>query len=200
MPPAELELAAQGDAGAVERLLRGFFWTLVYHLEPERWDELARSEPIHPDLLRALPDAVDVAVDVGAGSGRLTSHLVARASRAVAVEPSAGLRTLLRRRLPDVAVVSGWAECLPLRGHVSHLTAASGAFGPDPHVLAELVRVTAPGGSIVLISPEDPEWFEAHDWDRFTLPPIAAAPHPAWIDDFFGPPDPPHDMVALRVR
>jgi len=187
-------------AAAAGRLLRACFWTLVYHLEPERWDELARSEPIHPDLLRALPDTVDVAVDVGAGSGRLTTHLAARARCVVAVEPSAGLRSLLRRRLPDVTVVSGWAECLPLRGHVSHLTAASGAFGPEPRVLAELVRVTAPGGSIVLISPEDPDWFEAHDWDRITVPPMAAPPHPAWIDDFFGPPDPPHEMVALRVR
>jgi len=200
VPARELELVAKGDGAAAERLLRACFWTLVYHLEPERWDELARSEPIHPDLLRALPDTVDVAVDVGAGSGRLTTHLAARARCVVAVEPSAGLRSLLRRRLPDVTVVSGWAECLPLRGHVSHLTAASGAFGPEPRVLAELVRVTAPGGSIVLISPEDPDWFEAHDWDRITVPPMAAPPHPAWIDDFFGPPDPPHEMVALRVR
>ena len=25
-----------------DRVVRALFWTLVYHLEPERWDELAR--------------------------------------------------------------------------------------------------------------------------------------------------------------
>jgi SAM-dependent methyltransferase len=200
VPHRDLELAARGDAVATERLLRACFWTLVYHLEPEKWDELSRCEPIHPDLLRALPDMVDVAVDIGAGSGRLTAHLVGRASRVVAVEPSAGLRAMLHARLPHVEVVAGWGECLPVRGHVSHLTTACGSLGPEPQVLAELVRVTAPGGSIVLISPEEPEWFEAHDWDRITLPPVPVPAHPAWIDEFFGPPDPPHEMVALRVR
>jgi SAM-dependent methyltransferase len=200
VPQRDLELVARGDVVAAERVLRACFWTLVYHLEPEKWDELSRSEPIHPDLLRALPDRVDVAVDIGAGSGRLTAHLAARSSRVVAVEPSAGLRSMLRIRLPHVEVVAGWGECLPLRGHVSHLTTGCGSLDPDPRVLAELVRITAPGGSIVLISPEEPEWFEAHDWDRITLPPIKPLPHPAWIDEFFGPPDPPHEMVALRVR
>ena len=200
VPAGELELAARGDSEAVERVLRASFWTLVYHLEPQRWDELSRFEPIHPDLLRALPDSVDVAVDVGAGSGRLTAHLAARSSRIIAVEPSAGLREMLRKRLPQVDVVAGWGDCLPLRGHLSNLTTACGSLGPDPRVLAELVRVTAPGGSIVLISPEEPEWFEAHDWERITLPPMQPPPHPAWIDEFFGPPDPPHEMVALRVR
>ena len=107
---------------------------------------------------------------------------------------------MLAERLASVSVLAGWAEELPLRSHVSHLTTACGAFGPEPRVLAELVRVTAPGGSIVLISPEEPEWFEAHDWERITAPRVEALSHPAWIDDFFGPPDPPREMVALRVR
>jgi SAM-dependent methyltransferase len=200
VPPRELELVARGDRAAVERLRRACFWTLVYHLEPERWDELSRFEPIHSDLLRALPDSVEVAVDVGAGSGRLTAHLAARSSHVVAVEPSSGLRSILRQRLPNVTVIAGWGECLPLRSHVSNLTTASGSVGPEPRVLAELVRVTAHGGSIVLISPEEPEWFEAHDWDRIAVPSMQPPPHPAWIDEFFGRPDPPHEMVALRVR
>jgi len=183
-----------------ERILRALFWTLVYHLEPERWDELARCEPIHPEILQALPRAVDVALDVGAGSGRLTAHLTPRAGCVIAVEPSAGLRSLLRGNVPRAGVVGGWAEHLPVRSHISHLTTACGAFGPDPQVLAELVRVTAPGGSIVLINPEEPEWFEEHNWDRMTAQPVEALHHAAWIDDFFGPPDPPREMVAIRVR
>ena len=193
----ELSRVPRGETE--ERILRGLFWTLVYHLEPDRWDELARHEPIAPRLLDALPHHVDVAIDVGAGSGRLTEHLVARSTRTIAVEPSAGLRALLVRRLPQVSTVAGWAERLPLGDRSSHLTAACGAFGPDPEILAELERVTASGGTIALVSPEQPEWFEEHGWKRISVPPPGPPPHPAWLDDFFGPLDPPHDMVMRRL-
>ena len=192
------ELARVPRGESAERILRGLFWTLVYHLEPDRWDELARHEPIAPRLLDALPHHVDIAIDVGAGSGRLTEHLVARSTRTVAVEPSAGLRALLVRRLPQVSTLAGWAERLPLRARSSNLTAACGAFGPDPEILAELQRVTAPGGTIALVSPEQPDWFEAMGWRRIGVRPETPPQHPVWLDDFFGPLDPPHEMV-LRV-
>jgi len=182
-----------------ERVVRGLFWTLVYHLEPAKWDELSRHEPIAPGLIDALPDHVDVALDVGAGSGRLTQYLLARSGRVVAVEPSHGLGLTLARRLPDVGVVAGWAESFPLRDGCAQLTAASGAFGPDPLVLAELRRVTAPGGWIALISPEDPDWFETQGWRRVSVPPGALPDHPAWLDEFFGPLDPPHELLITQV-
>jgi SAM-dependent methyltransferase len=182
-----------------DRVLRAMFWTLVYHLEPERWDELARHEPIHPALVEALPRHATSALDVGAGSGRLTEHLVQRAHEVVAVEPSAGLRTILSSRLPGVRAIEGWAEALPVEDGWSQLTAACGAFGPDRAVIAELARVTARGGWIALISPEHPEWFEANGWQRITAPPLEAPPHAAWIDEFFGPLDPPHEMVLTEV-
>ena len=182
-----------------ERVLRAMFWTLVYHLEPERWDELARFEPIHPDLVAALPDGATTAIDVGAGSGRLTAHLATRARDVIAVEPSAGLRSILTRRLPGIRALNAWAEALPIEDGWSQLTAACGAFGPDRAVMAELARVTARGGWIALISPEHPEWFEANGWLRITAPPMEAPAHPGWIDDFFGPPDPPHEMVLTEV-
>src|ERR1044071_80858 len=133
------------------RVLRPLFWTLVYHLEPERWDELARHEPIHPGLIDLLPRAVEHAVDVGAGSGRLTAPLTRRSPRTVAVEPSTGLGRLVRDRLPDVGLISGWADRLPLRDGFSELTATCGALGPEPAILAELQRVTASTGTIALI-------------------------------------------------
>src|SRR5205814_9415494 len=89
-----------GEPG--ERIIRALFWTLVYHLEPEKWDELTRFEPLHPDLIASLPDSVDVAVDIGVGSGRLSQHRVRRAPRVIAIEPSDGRRTMLPRRLPQV--------------------------------------------------------------------------------------------------
>lgn len=199
IPAQEVKLAAEGDAIARERMLRALFWTLVYQLEAERWDELARAEPIHPGLLQALPRSVEISLDIGAGSGRLTEDLVRRSTRVVAIEPSLRLGSMLAGRLPVTGVIAGWAESLPLPSRCAQLTAACGAFGPDPKVLSELRRVTAAGGCIAMINPEDPEWFESHGWSRISLDPIPPAPHEHWIDEFFGPPDPPRELVMLTV-
>lgn len=189
IPPGEPE----------DRVVRAFFWTFVYHLEPERWDELAKYEPIHPLVIGALPSGVDTGVDVGAGSGRLTAHLVNRCRHVIGVEPAQGLRTMLEQRLPQVRALHGWAEALPVDDGSCDLTSACGALGPDPAVLRELRRVTARGGLIALISPEQPEWFEAHGWARLTAPPMPVPPHPRWIDDFFGPLDPPRELLTMRL-
>lgn len=182
-----------------ERVIRALFWTLVYHLEPEMWDELARAEPIHPAMVAALPRGAATALDVGAGSGRLTAHLAELCPTVTAVEPSSGLRGILASRLPNVRAVDAWAEALPIEDGWSELTAVCGAFGPDPQIIAELERVTRQGGHVVLISPEQPEWFEANGWRRIVAPSIPPLPHAGWIDDFFGPLDPPHEMVLIRV-
>jgi SAM-dependent methyltransferase len=194
----ERELARIPPGEPEERVVRALFWTFVYHLEPERWDELARHEPIHPAILERLPRDIGTGLDVGAGSGRLTAHLVERCREVIAVEPSSGLRALLGRRLPSVRVMHGWADALPVADASCELVSACGALGPDPGALAELHRVATPGGWIALISPEEPEWFEAHGWSRFTAPPMAAPPHPSWIDGFFGQPDPPHELLVTR--
>lgn len=199
VPAAERAMLPAGDREVHERFLKAFFWTLVYHLEPEMWSELAQAEPIHPGLLAALPSTPSRVVEIGAGSGRLTAHLAKRGTSLIAIEPSAGLGQLLRRHLPDVCVVAAWAEALPAQDAWSQLTMACGALGPDPAVLSELERVTARSGEIVLISPEQPEWFEANGWQRLSLDPLPAPPHDDWIDRFFGPVDPPHEMVSRRI-
>ena len=192
------ELARIPEGEPDERILRALFWTFVYHLEPERWDELARHEPIHPAIVEALPRGLETGVDVGAGSGRLTAHLVRRCQKVIAVEPSAGLRAMLVDRLPSVQVHDAWADALPLADAACDLVAACGLVGPDHIVLEELHRVARPGGWIALVSPEQPEWFEAHGWRRLTAQPLEPPSHPAWIDDFFGQTDPPHELVMTR--
>lgn len=199
VPDGDRRLLESGDPDAVDRVLRAFFWTFVYQLEPRRWDALARVEPIQPALLSALPRQVGRGVDIGAGSGRLTQHMVSRCDHLVAVEPAAGLRDLLKQRFPEVEVVAGWADALPLEDRCSDLTAGCGVLGPEPDALQELERVTAIGGLIALISPESPEWFEAHGWSRLTAARMAPPDREPWIDDFFGPPDPPHELVMKRV-
>ncbi len=199
VPRDERDLLAAGDREVRERVLQAFFWTLVYHLEPEMWDELARAEPIHPGLLDALPSAPRSVLEIGAGSGRLTTHLAERFTSLIAIEPSAGLRGLLRRRLANLCVVAAWAEALPIPDAWSQLTTACGALGPDTTVLDELERVTGRGGEIVLISPEQPEWFEGNGWNRLSLDPVTAPAHDGWIEAFFGPLDPPHELVSRTI-
>lgn len=199
IPHAERELLAAGDGEVNERILRALFWTLVYHLEPERWDALALVEPIHPSVLAALPTARGRVLEIGAGSGRLTAYLAERCTSLIAIEPSTGLARLLRSRLPRIRVIAAWAEALPLPNHWSELTVACGLLGPDPTVLNELERVTASGGEIVLISPEQPEWFEGDGWRRLSLDPLPCPPHDDWIESFFGPLDPPHELVSKRI-
>jgi len=199
VPRAELSLVRSGDQAARDRVRRALFWTLVYHLEPIRWDELARAEPIPPALLDALPTRADSAVDIGAGTGRLTAHLVERCRRVVAVEPALGMARLLRHNVPGATTVAGWAEALPIADGWSELTVACGAFGPEPAILAEMERVTAAGGTIALISPERAADFEAIGWRRQSINAQAPPPHPAWIDEFFGAPDPPHEIVLKRL-
>lgn len=198
IPHAERELLAAGRAEVIDRILRAFFWTFVYHLEPARWDALALAEPIHPSLLATLPITSGRVLEIGAGSGRLTTHLAERSGRLIAIEPSAGLARLLRGRLREIHVVSAWAEALPLPDGWSELTVACGLLGPEATVLNELERVTETGGEIVLISPEQPDWFEANGWQRLSFDPRPAPPHDDWIDKFFGPLDPPHELVSKR--
>jgi len=200
VPRAELDLLASGASEAGDRILKALFWTLVYHLEPERWDALASVEPIHPRVLAAIPSPRGRVLEVGAGSGRLTVHLAERCPSLIAIEPSAGLARLLRSRLPGIGVVGAWAEALPLPNGWSSLTFACGLVGPDATVLAELERVTEIGGEIVLIGPEQPEWFEDHGWRNLSFDPLPIPAHDRWIETFFGPLDPPREMVSKRIR
>src|SRR5438093_1452714 len=149
VPVDELDRLQAGEAAAAERAVRAMFWPFVYHLEPELWDQLASVEPIHPQILNAIDVPTGRVIDVGAGSGRLTSFLAARVEDVVAVEPSPGLGAMLRKRLPGVHVIAAWAERLPVESRSFDLTAACGALSPEPDILAELVRVTRPGGQIV---------------------------------------------------
>jgi SAM-dependent methyltransferase len=197
VPAAELELFRAGDGAATGRVLKAGFWTLVYHLLPERWDELSRAEPIHPGILAALPAEGARVLEVGAGSGRLTVNLAVRARALIAVEPSAPLREILLARVPGVAVLDAVAQDLPVVDGWADLTAACGSLGPDAASIRELERCTRPGGTIALVSPEDPEWFEGNGWLRlsFEAAEVVIPPHDPSLEEFFGPLSPPHELL-----
>ncbi len=187
---------------AQARLVRGLFWTLVYELQPDRWAELAELELIPGPLIADLPTG-HLVVEAGAGSGRLTRHLARQRRLVIAVDLSLPLCRRLRRHLPDnVQVIAGASQHLPVATGVADLSAACAAFSPDPplggrEALAELERVTKPGGWIALISPEAPDWFEEHGFECRSYPePHNAAP--THVVEFFGPLHPPKTLLLRR--
>ncbi len=79
-----------------------------------------RSRPGYaPEAVAMLVEALRITpgtrvVDVGAGTGKLTRQLLGTGARIVTVEPVAAMREQFRAVLPDVDVLQGSAEALPL--------------------------------------------------------------------------------------
>lgn len=122
-------------------------------------DEYERARPDYPEAaLEALVAHLGLGprrrvVDVGAGTGRLTRHLVTQGAEVVAVEPLPGMRRRLAAQLPGVDLRAGTAEALPLAdGDVDAAVAAQSFHWFDaPRALAELHRVLRPGSGLAVV-------------------------------------------------
>jgi ubiquinone/menaquinone biosynthesis C-methylase UbiE len=113
-------------------------------------DEYDRGRPSYPReaiewLLGTEP--LDV-LDLGAGTGKLTSALLTAGHRVLAVEPLAEMRAILTAALPDAHALAGTAEALPLAdASVDAVTVGSAFHWFDERLArAEIARVLrAPG-------------------------------------------------------
>ncbi len=87
-------------------------------------------------------------LDLGAGTGELTSALLAAGADVAAVEPDPAMLAELRRALPRVRAVPGSAEEIPLPdGSVDAVLAGNAMHWFDMTVAGpEIARVLAPGG------------------------------------------------------
>jgi ubiquinone/menaquinone biosynthesis C-methylase UbiE len=93
-------------------------------------------------------------VDLAAGTGVFTRALATRVPHVVAVEPDAKMREVLAERSPDVEVIDGTGEAIPLPDASADALFVSSAWhwlDPD-RALPEIARVLRDGGRLGVVS------------------------------------------------
>ena len=115
-----------------------------------------RGRPSYPpeavDWLLAPTDtwvARDV-LDLGAGTGKLTTRLVERGLTVIAVDPIAEMLEMLRTALPDTPALLGSAEQIPWPDNAvdAVLVAQAWHWFDQERAVAEIARVLRPGGRL----------------------------------------------------
>jgi ubiquinone/menaquinone biosynthesis C-methylase UbiE len=167
-------------------VLDRLFWELTYWKTPELYEELIEGEQLHPGIFQQLePDICrKVVLDAGAGSGRVSFECVYHgASMVYAVEPCPGLLGLLEQKIANRSIsrrivpLHGSFDMLPLADDSVDEAISCSAFTAEPAQggeagLAELKRVTRPGGKVVIIWPrtQDYDWLADHGFQYVALP------------------------------
>ena len=114
-----------------------------------------RGRPSYPpeaiDWL--LPDGARRVLDLGAGTGKLTTRLAERGLDVVAVDPVPEMLELLTRSLPDTPALLGTAEEIPLPDDsVDAVLVAQAWHWFDPErAIQEVARGLRPGGRLGLV-------------------------------------------------
>ncbi len=118
-----------------------------------------RGRPDYPPAaVRYLGRALGIGpgttvVELGSGTGKFTRALAPLGAARIAVEPMAGMRREFRRAVPEVAVVDGTAEAIPLPdGFADAVVCAQSFHWFRPRTaLREIARVLRPGGGLGLL-------------------------------------------------
>ena len=114
-----------------------------------------RGRPSYPpeaiDWL--IPRGARQVLDLGAGTGKLTTRLVERGLEVVAVDPIPDMLEVLRSSLPETRALLGTAEEIPLEDNsVDAVVVAQAWHWVDPErAIPEVARVLRPGGRLGLV-------------------------------------------------
>ncbi len=122
-------------------------------------DVYERGRPDYPAAaIDTIVERLDLrpgrtALDLAAGTGKLTRLLMRSGANILAVEPVREMRAELERRVPGVATLGGTAEQIPLNdGYVDAVTVGQAFHWFKGDVaLHEIHRVLVPGGGVALI-------------------------------------------------
>jgi len=104
-------------------------------------------------------------IDLASGTGKFTRALAPLGAARVAVDPVAGMRRVFARAVPDVPILPGAAEAIPLPDGFADAVVVAQAFHwfRARPALREIARVLRPGGGLGLV------WNireESVDWSR----------------------------------
>jgi SAM-dependent methyltransferase len=156
----------------------------------------AAVRPGYPaDAVRwGLPPDARVALDLGAGTGKITETLASLGLTVHAVEPDERMLDELRRTTPGAHAQVGSAEEIPLPdGSVDAVLVGHAFHWFGPKALDEMARVLRPGGTVALLwnlRDDSVDWVErigaliaqgAQDSTRFESP-VPYAGHAALTD------------------
>ena len=124
-------------------------------------------------------------VDLAAGSGTLTRALARTFADVVAIEPDDDMRAVLARRLPEVELLVGTAEQIPLPDASVDAMFVADAFHwfDGAKAVAEFDRVLRPGGGVALLW--NLWWNDGEDGTSDSLDPPLPAAARALFDDVY---------------
>jgi SAM-dependent methyltransferase len=175
-----LRFASLGADLASGPIPEALAWEVLYRLEPQLYDRWAAAERLHPGIMDWLPANPHRVLEVGAGSGRLTMELVQRCDQLIATEPASGLRALLGERLGErgatnARLVDAFADSLPVGDGWADLVVACSVLTPDAAHggdggIRELERACAPGGTVVIVWPNNLEWLADRGYGYVSFP------------------------------
>jgi ArsR family transcriptional regulator len=131
---------------------------------PRQWAQPQGDRPSEPALRQALEEALGAGplgevLDVGTGSGTLLRLVGSRASAAVGLDTSRGMRVLARSRLQQAGLAhctirAGDMHALPFPDHAFDVVILDDvlALSRRPlEALGEAVRVLRPAGRVVIL-------------------------------------------------